>query len=149
MSVSDLTPMPGEERKINWQELYVLVNHWKSDLEFYKDDIRFLQQLIEKYIIWITKKENMDRVAGIRKKEHDLALNCDKLHKNMNEHLGLIANFMDGKATIAKTEFLILHGKLEESLSGFVKDFRESRKEVFKVTEYVMDSEELQNILDS
>ncbi|MBT8280140.1 MAG: hypothetical protein KJO16_01080 [Muriicola sp.] len=149
MSISGFNPKPGKERKTNWQELYVLVNHWKSDLEFYKDDIRFLQQLIEKYIIWITKKENMDRVAGIRKKEHDLALSCDKLHNKTKDHLGSIADFIDGKATISEDEFLTMHGKLEKSLSEFVKDFRESRKEVFKVTEYVMDSEELQNILDS
>lgn len=149
MGNSGHTSNTSEERKSNWQELYILVKHWRSDLEFYKDDIRFLQQLIEKYLIWITKKENLDRVAGIRKKEHDLAISCDKLHQNTTDHLDVIADFMEGKGSISESEFLSRHGKLETSLSDFVKDFRESRKEVFKVTEYVMDSEELQNILES
>ncbi|NNC62811.1 MAG: hypothetical protein HKP07_04840 [Flavobacteriaceae bacterium] len=149
MGNSGLTSNTSEERKTNWQELYILVKHWRSDLEFYKDDIRFLQQLIEKYLIWITKKENLDRVAGIRKKEHDLAISCYELHQNTTDHLGVIADFLEGKGRISESEFLSRHGKLETSMSDFVKDFRESRKEVFKVTEYVMDSEELQNILDS
>ena len=34
-------------------------------------------------------------------------------------------------------------------MAQFVKTFRENRKEVFKVTEYVMDSEELKSMLDS
>jgi hypothetical protein len=149
MGISGQTSNTSEKKITNWQELYILVKHWRSDLEFYKDDIRFLQQLIEKYLIWITKKENLDRVAGIRKKEHDLALSCDKLHQITTDHLGIIADFLEGKGSISESEFLSRHGKLETSMSDFVKDFRESRKEVFKVTEYVMDSEELQNILDS
>lgn len=149
MSNSDHTSNPSGEINNNWQELYILVNHWRSDLDFYKDDLRFLQQLIEKYIIWITKKENLDRVAVIRKKEHDLALSCDELHEKIVKHSGLIAEFLEGKEKMTKDELFTRHGKLETELSDFVKDFRTSRKEVFKVTEYVMDSEELQNILDS
>ncbi len=26
-------------QEANWQELYVLTQHWKKDLEFYKDDL--------------------------------------------------------------------------------------------------------------
>ena len=42
----------------NCKELYILTKHWKSDLEFYKDDLRFLHNLVDKYLIWITKKES-------------------------------------------------------------------------------------------
>lgn len=46
----------------DWQGLYVLTGHWKSDLEFYRDDLKFLQQLIDKYFIWMVRKENLDEV---------------------------------------------------------------------------------------
>ena len=54
-------------REINWQELYILTDHWKSDLDFYKDDLRFLHHLIDKYIIWITKDDNLNMVKDIEK----------------------------------------------------------------------------------
>ncbi|MFK5973327.1 MAG: hypothetical protein QM485_08600 [Flavobacteriaceae bacterium] len=49
-------------QETNCQELYVLTNHWKSDLLFYKDDLIFLHHLIDKYFIWITKKDNLTKV---------------------------------------------------------------------------------------
>ncbi len=140
---------PAQGKKINWYEAYILVNHWKSDLGFYREDITFLQQLIEKYLIWITKKENLERVADIRKKGHELAVAAEKLHKKISDHLALIVDVLEERKYVSSEEFLDRHGELEKDLSAFVMDFRNKRKEVFKVTEYVIDSEELQNVLDS
>ncbi len=135
-------------RKINWYEMYILVNHWKSDLEFYREDIRFLQQLIQKYLIWITKKENLDRVSVIRKKGHELAQKGIELQEKVSKHLSEVVDAIEGR-TVSREDFLNRHEQLERDYAQFVRDFRVKRKEVFKVTEYVIDSEELQNILDS
>jgi uncharacterized protein (UPF0305 family) len=149
MSKSDKTIKKTRQTRTNWNEVYVLVKHWKSDLDFYKDELRFLQQLIGKYLIWITKKENLQRVAEIRNIEHALDNDCKYLHKRVSEHLKATAKLMEVKSPHLEKDFLAAHSQLEKEISFFVKSFRESRKEVFKVTEYVMDSEELQNILDN
>ncbi len=132
-----------------WEELYFLAKHWKSDLEFYKDDLRFLHNLIAKYLIWITKKENLESVADLRKREHELALSCDELQQKVSSHLEMASTLVKGGSEVTKKDFFTTHGELENEIAAFVKTFRENRKKVFKVTEYVMDSEELRNILDS
>jgi hypothetical protein len=149
--MSKLSTKPGKSDygKSNWEELYFLAKHWKSDLEFYKDDLRFLHNLIEKYLIWITKKENLESVADIRKREHQLTLTCNELQQKVSAHLEMASLIVKGGNDTTKKDFFTTHGKLENEIAEFVKTFRESRKEVFKVTEYVMDSEELRNILDS
>ncbi len=149
MSTTFQVLTPAQGKKINWYEAYILVNHWKSDLGFYREDITFLQQLIEKYLIWITKKENLERVADIRKKGHQLAVTAETLHGKISDHLNLIVDVLEERKYVPGEEFLNRHAELEKELSAFVKDFRHKRKEVFKVTEYVMDSEELQNVLES
>lgn len=149
MSKLSTKPNLSEYGKSNWEELYFLAKHWKSDLEFYKDDLRFLHNLIEKYLIWITKKENLVRVADIRKKEHELTLSCDELHQKVSSHVGMASTIIGGENDSVKNNFFTTHAQLENEIAEFVKAFRESRKEVFKVTEYVLDSEELRNILDS
>jgi len=42
----------------SWQDLYARTEHWKSDIEFYRDESRFLRTLIDKYFIWLIKDGN-------------------------------------------------------------------------------------------
>ncbi|MGB5647623.1 hypothetical protein [Muriicola sp.] len=132
-----------------WEGLYFVAKHWRSDLEFYKDELRFLHNLIAKYLIWITKKENLESVAAIRQKEHQLSLRTEELYQKVSSHLEMAVTIVEGGDAAVKKEFFVTHAELETEIADFVKTFRESRKEVFTVTEYVMDSEELRNILDS
>ncbi len=67
MDNSNKSTQQNKIGEVNWQELYILTDHWKSDLEFYKDDLRFLHHLIDKYIIWITKDDNLNLVKNIQK----------------------------------------------------------------------------------
>ena len=132
-----------------WDELYVLSEHWKSDLEFYSDDLRFLHHLIEKYLMWISKPENLELVKELNKELFDLQKKVKDLLEKVRKHrtrLGyLVENPNHADAGIIKTD----HGHLEEEMAQFVKIFRNNRKEVFKITEYIVDSEQIANIMDS
>lgn len=130
-----------------WDELYVLTKHWVSDLEFYRDDLMFLNHLIDKYFIWLTKPENLQMIKelkiGLQETNtmvHDL---LEKVGKHRNR-IGLLVEDPNKKdASIIIKE----HEHLEEEIVRFVKSFRLNRKETFKLTEYVMESEELSNII--
>jgi len=132
-----------------WDELYVLTAHWKSDLEFYRDDLRFLHHLIDKYFIWITKQENLDMVKELKSGLFEINTKGKDLLDKVNKHrieLGyLVENRSKADTGVVKTE----HIHLEEKIAQFVKSFRENRKEIFAITEYVIDSEKLANIMDT
>jgi len=136
-------------KEVSWDELYVLTQHWKSDLEFYRDDLRFLHHLIDKYFMWLTKTENLELVKELKKGLSDLKIQNVDLMAKVGKHtiqLGnLIENIKKTHAGIVKTE----HEHLEEELAAFVKSFRKNRKEVFKITEYVIDNEKLSNIMET
>ncbi|MCM4151199.1 hypothetical protein DHD05_06310 [Arenibacter sp. N53] len=131
-----------------WSELYVLTEHWKSDLEFYRDDLRFIHHLIDKYFMWITRPENLDMVkklkAGLydlKKKNRDL---LEKVGRHKNTLGQMVANHNKVDAGIIRTE----HEHLEEEVENFVKLFRTNRKGAFAITEFIIDSESLANLLD-
>ncbi len=132
-----------------WDELYVLNEHWKSDIEFYRDDLRFLHHLIEKYIIWITKQENLEMVKKLKTGLYDMNTKSKDLLEKVSKHgmqLGyLVEDSSKVDAGIIKTEL----EHLEEEISQFVKSFRENRREVFRITEYAIDSEQLVNVFDT
>jgi hypothetical protein len=126
----------------NWQELNVLTEHWKSDLLFYKDDLKFLDHLIDKYFIWISKKEDFNLVKSIEVGIVETSKECSSLLQRVNKHLVDIAALIVNPFKYNSQQFREEHQLLEDDISAFVKDFRANRKEVFEVTEHVIESEE-------
>lgn len=130
-----------------WDELYVLTEHWRSDLEFYRDDLLFLHHLIDRYFMWITRSENLGMVKEIKKELIEMSNKNKDLLEKVKKHIiqlgRLVENPGFGDAGIIKTE----HEHLEEEMTDFVKSFRKNRKEVFKITEYIIDSEQLEQIM--
>jgi len=133
--------------EVNWQELYILTDHWKSDLNFYKDDLRFLHHLIDKYIIWITKDDNLNLVQEIKKNLFEIRNEGIDLMKEVITHQGNLGLMVENPVESSNPQFVEDHEDLEDKISKYVKLFRSNRKEVFNITEYVIDSEELPNIL--
>ncbi|KKM87407.1 hypothetical protein LCGC14_1269160 [marine sediment metagenome] len=127
----------------DWQQLYVLTEHWKSDLTFYAGDLRFLHHLIDKYFMWISKKDNIDMVREIEVNLLQTDEQCGIMLHRVNRHLHHLAELIDNSIPDDATKFRNEHERLEDDLVKFVKDFRSNRKEIFTVTDYLMDTEKL------
>ena len=126
----------------NWKELYVLTKHWKSNLLFYKDDLKFLDHLIDKYFIWISKKEDSDAVRSIEKSIVKTDKICANLLKRAEKHLTHLEGLMEDPFKYDSHQFRTEHQQLEDDITNFVKTFRENRKEVFEVTSLVVESDD-------
>ena len=131
-----------------WDELYVLTKHWKSDLTFYEQDLCFLHRLLNKYFIWITKKENLAAVKSIGQGILKDKQTGDELIKRVGEHLTHIAQTIDDPFKHDTRIFRDEHQKLEDDIAKFYKTVRKNRKQVFKVTEQLLDSESLELLLE-
>jgi hypothetical protein len=126
----------------NWEELYFLTKHWKSDLLFFKDDLIFLDHLIDKYFIWISKKKDSEAVRKIDNSILETAKKCTDLLKRVDKHLTHLANLIENPFKHDSNTFRAEHQQLEDDITNFVKVFRNNRKEVFEVTKLVIESDE-------
>lgn len=133
-------------QEANWEELYILTKHWKSDLQFFREDLRFLRTLIGKYIIWITKKEHLDMVRSAEIKLLKLTNRCKDLLQKVSSHLKQLAALVQEEHMDEARLFRIEHEHLEDEIAEFVKSFRINRKETFKITEYIVDVEEISSV---
>lgn len=133
----------GDIKKANWQELYILTRHWKSDLEFYVEDLQFLQRLIGKYSIWIEKSQNSVAVSKLLSDLHQLSDNGRNILEKLQHHLEQLSELMRGDTGVNPENFIKEHEVIEDEISQFVKGFRSNRKEVYRLTEEIMDSEDL------
>ncbi len=127
-----------------WQELYILTEHWKSDLLFYKDDLKFLRHLVDKYFMWIKNQDNLDGVRSVGEAILKASRECDELLVRVDQHLSHLANSTEDDSKGFRME----HEELEDEIAEFVKEVRENRSQLFKITEYVMDNEKLQDHLE-
>lgn len=124
------------------QRLYALTKHWESDLLFYKDDLKFLSQLMNKYFIWISKKEDIEAVRNIQANIDKTEMQYSDLLKRVNNQLKHSANMTDYPFKYDTYQFLTEQQQLENDITNFIKEFRANRKEVFTVTEHVIESDE-------
>ncbi len=126
----------------NWEALYILTKYWKSDLLFYRDDLNFLDNLIDKYLIWISNKKDSEAVRKIDNRILETAKKCTNLLERADKHLAHLANLMENPFKYDSHKFRVEHQQLEDDITNFVKTFRNNRKEVFEVTKLVMESDE-------
>jgi hypothetical protein len=70
-----------------WQKLYVLSEQWKSNLLFYRDDIRISHHLIDTYSLWISKNARIERMqemeVNLLKVDQECALLLERTKRNL------------------------------------------------------------------
>jgi len=131
----------------NWEQLFVLTEHWKSDLEFYMLDLEFLQHVIDKYFIWMANKKDIDDVREIETILVETTNDCTHLEQKVAKHLIHLGNLIDDSFKYDSHVFRDEHEQLENELALFVKSFRKSREDVFRITKQVLDSKTIKELL--
>ena len=129
--------------KAEWKQLYALTEHWQSDLIFHRDEIKFLYHLVNKYIMWLTRYEEVEMVRKIRKILAEIRSECQELLAKVEIHIGHFSDLMENPFAHDSQIFRNEHEALEDEIAAFAKRFRFAKKETFKVTESLMDSVEV------
>jgi hypothetical protein len=124
-----------------WQQLYLLTEDRYSDLQFYKDDLKFLYHLVDKYFMGLTLNANLDEMRELAKELSDESRACDTLLDKTVMHLKHLADLIDAPYKYDSHQFRTENDKLENEIDSFVKKFRKNKKEIFAITEKVMKKE--------
>jgi hypothetical protein len=140
---SKLTGMDEE----TWISLSVLSEHWQSDLAFFKDELRFLRSLINKYFIWLMEEENIEKTRLLAKGITEMETQRNSFDQQVATHLQHLQRLIENPFAYDAHAIKQEHEKLENNISQFVKDFRVLKRETFDLTELVIESEKAQHLL--
>lgn len=144
ISKKDSTPEPEE---YNWMGLFVLTEHWQSDLIFFADEMRFFRSLIDRHFMVLIEQENIEKTRAIALSLADLENEKLRLEQKTAGHLkhlsALIENSFSHDSQIIKDE----HKEMEIAMADFARRFRLVKKDIFKLTEHVMESEKARHLL--
>ncbi len=144
-----LRPKSDYLHKVNTEELYVITEHWKSDIEFYRDESRFLRNLVSKYFIWLIKDGNIDKVQALSSKLSKTIKEKKEFYNKIIKHFAHLEELIENPFSHDEMKIRDEHEILENQFSEFVKNFKALKREIFKVTEHVIEEEKLKHLISS
>lgn len=129
------------------EEIRTLTQFWKTDLEFYRDEIRFLSNLIGKYAALMVSDEHVARVKALEQRLSNDETRLNKLEEKVAKHLDYINDLIEGVVRISETTFRLEHAKLDNEVAYFSHDLRDTKKEIFKASEELFHAQEVKQLI--
>lgn len=147
LQASSKTWVESRESQL-WEKMQLLTEHWQSDLKFFQDEIRFLQNLISKYFMWMIEEHTMENIRRIMKELSALEIKSRKQEQSLLQHQQHYRGLLENPFSHDSQKFVKEHTKLESDIAAFVSRFRSLKKEVFGITEKILESEKLKHLLN-
>lgn len=142
-------PKSNDMMDASWPDVHMLIRHWESEMNFYKDELRFLMILFEKYFTAMVEKENIEATKTVATSLTAVDLSrstlTERLHRSSKQISDAAANgnVTEQEATSLKNSFQLL----EDELAAFVQKVRELKSLVFKLTERIAKTEQAKHLI--
>ncbi len=131
----------------SYSQLHALTRYWRSDMAFYKDELRFLANLLDKYFIWLQDEALTQKALEIKYEIQNNTKEAMQLEDKIRKHLTNLELLVENPFSHDEQIFRSEHEELEDDMAEFSKAFRRTKKEVFLITEKVMLDENMQEYL--
>ena len=128
--------------------LYVITEHWDSDMQFYSDEIHFLKHLIHDHFLWIIEAQHLQKVNDLHHELHVLSGKATMLKNKVEKHLSHLAELDENEFAYDEQEFRDEHLGLEKEVAEFCKDFRVLKRQIFETVKGGIDHEKLKYLQD-
>jgi len=126
------------KKPTEWHTYYTKCEKVKSDLALYSKDLRFLQQLLDRYFDEMVKNEHLDEMRESLIRFQDLCYDCDRLKKRVKDQQGHLLDIIKGTSSYNNDTILKEQSSIENGNVLLEKDFKSVKKEILKIAEYVL-----------
>ena len=140
-------PKSNYLHQAKWEELFVLAEHWKSDMEFCHDELTFLGSLVDKYHSSLINKEGIAQMKLISDKLSKAHGKQKEIVDKIDKHLIHLEDLMENPFSHDEQQFRDEHAFLEDHIADFIKEFRSIKNEIFTITKGVIRDEKFQHLL--
>ena len=122
----------------SWEELFVITEHWLSDILFFKDELRFFQGIIVEYFPQLLKHKSIISLKPLDEHFIHLVKTADELTQSFEKHRRHIEELMDDPFAYDDNKFRKEHEILENKFASFVLEFQEEKKQIYRITEKII-----------
>jgi hypothetical protein len=129
------------ELEVELQELYILSNHWISDIHFEEDEIRFLKKIINNYLVPGLKSGQLDEIADFNKTLTRQDENIANLKNKIAGLLKFIGGLVNDSNAEIRIDLVEKFAALEAEMKTLFESVKQVKKSLFSFTEEVMKTE--------
>lgn len=147
MSEFRIRPKSDYLHRATLEELYSLDEHWKSDMDYYKDEIKFLQDLTAKYYLWLEEEPEAEDLNKLIQSLRELNQTQEDLSAQVLKDMNEIEQLGENPFAYNEQGLRDERVQLEEDITNFIYDLRIVKKSIFEATERVLSHEKLQHLL--
>jgi len=141
-----------KHRYIEWispEEMHLEALSWISELNFARDEQRFLNDLVKTYTLQLTDKaifaESRDIVSGIAEDERALTTLLKQVQAHANQLEIMVDDLDQPRMEKAYKE---THRDLIAQVDAYLADYKELKKNLFKLLTKVMKKEKQKRLLN-
>ena len=120
------------------EELYHDVRHWKSNLLFLKDEIRFIDHLLDSYIFEPNTPGLFELMQDYQKVLKTTGSKNRQVWKHIWEHQNNLGGMLERKDKACDSGFYQKHDVLQAEVVGCVVDFRNLKGEIFNYASEIL-----------
>lgn len=125
------------------QQMYARTEHWISDYIFFKDEIRFLTNLLDRYYVGvvISDSDKLDVLKKTAIKLIELDAEMESISKDNEETLTYITRLLKNELAFDPAEFRETYADIENEHTGFLKRYRAVKKEIYDLQKQLKQTE--------
>lgn len=103
-----------------------------SEVAFYKDDIKFIEVLINRFLKDMLKHENLDELRESMMRLQTLKTKCNTLLENLKQHRQNLDKISDMENEINVSKFETSQNNLKENVTTFRLEFQNVKQEIYR-----------------
>lgn len=103
-----------------------------SEVEFYKDDIKFIEVLINRFLKDMLKHENLDELRESMMRLQTLKTKCNTLLENLKQHRQNLDKISDMENEMNISKFEHSQNNLKENATTFRLEFQNVKQEIYR-----------------
>lgn len=139
----NIYPANGSIPYVSWENYYILYQYWRSDLKFYRQELKFFDHLLSKYAIWIENEERLEKVNSLLTDLKVHTKECSEMLEKNELLLSEIQKLMSNHIPYDPEGLIEEQQELEGQIGEFIKSYRSIKKRVFKLSPEILGSENL------
>ncbi|WP_142785907.1 hypothetical protein [Changchengzhania lutea] len=128
-------------KQASWNDLFILTEHWKNDLDFYLFEMKFLESLIEKHFSKLLLCENLDELRELQRDTFDLRNQCEYIQRCIKTNLESIVDIINNTYIYNTEEFRIENEQLEDDILEFINNEREMKRVIYSMIKDILENE--------